>query len=120
MRFSTLFVVLLALSLGAPSAHAEEDDLFSDVAIESVFDSKAAGDSTTAEASDETSLRITGADQLVNLLKTAKRVDSKTASTKVSYAGWSFPVSMRVVVDRDQGRCCYDSRHSGKRGPMEC
>lgn len=101
MRLFTLSVVLLALGLGTPFAQAEENDLFSDVAIESVFDSKTTDD-TTAKASDERSLRITGADQLVNLLKKAKRVDSKTASTQVTYAGWSFPVTLQIKVDRDQ------------------
>ena len=102
MRLFTLSVVLLALGLGTSFTQAEENDLFSDVAIESVFDSKAADDTTTAKASDERSLRITGADQLVNLLKKAKRVDSKTASTQVTYAGWSFPVTLQIKVDRDQ------------------
>ena len=101
MRSFTLSVVLLALA-PLPFALAEENDLFSDVAIESVFDSKAAEDATTAKASDERSLRITGADQLVNLLKTAQRVDSKTASAQVTYAGWSFPVTLQIMVDRDQ------------------
>lgn len=101
MRAFALFVALLAFA-PLPFAHAEEDDLFSDVAIESVFGSPTASDTVTAKASDERSLRITGADQLIGLLKTAKRVDAKTASTKVTYAGWAFPVTLQIKVDRDQ------------------
>lgn len=96
----------MALTL---SIAARGDDLFSEVAVESVF-----GVATKASDSGSFGLpsapaptgRVTGAGQLGELLREAglepERVDSKTVSLQVRHGDWKIPTVLSAAVDRAQ------------------
>lgn len=98
---------LLFATILAPAVTANGDQLFSEVAIESVFSGQGAAlpDSVRPERASGAG-RVTGAAPLIKLLDQAgfeaKRVDAMVATTKVEYAGALLPAVLRVAVDRDQ------------------
>ncbi|TWT98171.1 hypothetical protein Pla108_23280 [Botrimarina colliarenosi] len=99
-RFAPL--ALIALAIAAP---VRGDDLFSEIAVESVFDG-----STKAEATGSTAAapakRVTGAGQLSELLREAgmepERVDAKTVEVKVAHGQWTIPTTLFAAVDRGE------------------
>jgi hypothetical protein len=92
----------------SPASMVAADDLFSDIAMESVF--RAEKDATssaplTAEVVDD-GQRVTGAGSLSRVLETAglqpKKIDSTVVSVTLRQAGWTLPVLMSVAVDQDR------------------
>ncbi|MEQ8847774.1 type III secretion system chaperone [Botrimarina sp.] len=103
----SLCLALLALPLSATFAAAGEDDLFSSVAVESVFAGSAArsaGEPTAASA--DAAVRVTSAAQLAELCRSIgmkpERVDAKTVATTLAHGEWKIPLTLRAAVDRDR------------------
>jgi hypothetical protein len=105
-----LAALALTLGLAAPGAVLASNDLFSEVAVEAVFaeatPAATAATNTGAPAALAADRRVTGAAVLTDLLESngldAKRIDGKTASASFAYAGWTFPTTLRVDVDREE------------------
>ncbi|GAA4449521.1 hypothetical protein [Novipirellula rosea] len=108
MRFLFSFAVLAALFWGNTQVHAD-DSLFSEVAMESVFEKQVATVKDVATISDgETMQRIVGVSSLIQVLKAAGFEPSEeqgSATFKLNHAQWIFPVSMTVFVDEDRIAC---------------
>jgi len=108
MRFLFSFAVLAALFCGNTQVHAD-DSLFSEVAMESVFEKQVATVKDVATISDgETMQRIVGVSSLIQVLKAAGFEPSEeqgSATFKLNHAQWIFPVSMTVFVDEDRIAC---------------
>lgn len=103
-----LSISLALLALTAPVA-ALGDDLFSEIAVESVFGSadKAQTTGSTAKTGDTApAARVTGAGQLGELLRESgfepERVDSKTVTVTVAHGQWTIPTTLHAAVDRSQ------------------
>ena len=109
IRFAiaTLCTVFVAVCL-SPLSMVLADDLFSDVAMESVFRAEKDADSSvpTADATVDGAQRVTGAGSLANMLERAgfkpKKMDQSIVSVTIRRAGWSLPVLMSVAVDQDR------------------
>ena len=108
MRFLFSVAVLAALFCGNPQVNAD-DSLFSEVAMESVFEKQVATVKDVATISDgETMQRIVGVSSLIQVLKAAgfePREEQGSATFKLNHAQWIFPVSMTVFVDEDRIAC---------------
>ncbi|WP_442505918.1 type III secretion system chaperone [Novipirellula sp. SH528] len=108
MRYLFSFAVLAALFCGNPQVQAD-DSLFSEVAMESVFEKQVATVKDVATISDgETMQRIVGVSSLIQVLKAAGFEPSEeqgSATFKLNHAQWIFPVSMTVFVDEDRIAC---------------
>ncbi|EMI22818.1 signal peptide protein [Rhodopirellula maiorica SM1] len=108
MRYLFSFAVLAALFCGNAQLHAD-DNLFSEVAMESVFEKQVATAKDVATISDgETMQRIVGVSSLIQVLKTAgfePSEDNGSVNFKMNHAQWIFPVSMTVFVDEDRIAC---------------
>lgn len=108
MRFLFSLTVLAALFCGVTQVHAD-DSLFSEVAMESVFEKQVATVKDVATISDgETMQRIVGVSSLIQVLKAAGFEPSEeqdSATFKLNHAQWIFPVSMTVFVDEDRIAC---------------
>lgn len=105
MRISTP-LALVALTLTSTLATAS-DDLFSEVAVESVFaSSQPAKPAETQAASTASPSRITGAGQLGELLRSLgyepERLGEKAVKVSVSHGVWTIPTTLRAAVDRSQ------------------
>ncbi|TWT78932.1 hypothetical protein CA13_03290 [Planctomycetes bacterium CA13] len=108
MRFRLTTAVLLTLLSHVVSVDADET-LFSQVAMESVFEKDI---ETVKEVAviekDQRIGRITSTALLVRTL-TAAGYDAKakgnSAAFQLKHAGWSFPVTMTVDVDKDRIVC---------------
>lgn len=105
MRCLTPFA-LVAMTL-ATSLTTASDDLFSEVAVESVFASTTPKTTAAAEtASAAGSARVTGAGQLGDLLRSlgyeTQRLDGKAVKVTVSHGVWTIPTTLRAAVDRGQ------------------
>ncbi len=104
MRYS-LPMALLALCL--PVA-ASGDELFSEVAVESVFgaSSKSAGSASTGASIPGAGVRVTGAGQLGELLRELgfepERVDGRTVTIQLAHGQWTVPTTLHAAVDRSQ------------------
>lgn len=105
MRSLTL---LTLLSLAVPTASFGED-LFSEIAVESVFGGAEAGASdgtATSLISGTSKARVTGAGQLGELLRSGgfkpERVDGKTVKTSVAHGRWTLPTTLFAAVERGQ------------------
>jgi hypothetical protein len=102
--------VILTVSLSPVALLHAEDGLFSEVAMESVFEKNAPITSTSvASLSDGEKLeRITGTSSLMLALKFAG-FTPKEAADKVTFhvehASWKLPVSMAVELEQDQIVC---------------
>ncbi|TWU26421.1 hypothetical protein Pla52o_02740 [Novipirellula galeiformis] len=108
MRYLFSFAVLAALFCGNAQVHAD-DNLFSEVAMESVFEKQVATVKDVATITDgETTQRIVGVSSLIQVLKAAgfePREEQGSATFKLNHAQWIFPVSMTVFVDEDRIAC---------------
>jgi len=104
MRHFLAFTIL-ATSLSGFSVTHGEDSLFSEVAMESVFAKTVNTTKDVATKSDVQSIgRITGVSTLVQTLEAAglepKKKD-KRVTLQFEHAGWKFPVSFEVQIERD-------------------
>ncbi|MGI9473721.1 MAG: type III secretion system chaperone [Rubripirellula sp.] len=108
MRFFLAFALLAVTS--STSLVRSDDDLFSEVAMESVF---AKSNSTTkksvaAPSPTDQIDRITGTSGLTQVLKTAG-FEPTTKDGKVTFrlehGGWAFPAALRVDVESDRIIC---------------
>jgi hypothetical protein len=94
--------------LGVAALRAEEG-LFSEVAMESVFEKSVAATKAVASQSNTTKLdRITGVSSLILALKAAgldAQEENGRATFKLDHGSWSFPVSIGVQVDKDRIDC---------------
>lgn len=107
----TNYLNLLAMGLliSAMSDIARGEDLFSEIAVESVFgatkNNEPAG-STATSAAATTEGRVTGAGQLSELLRNAglepRRLNGKTVEITISYGQWTIPTTLFAAVDRSQ------------------
>lgn len=107
MRFSILFA-LVVCSVDIAVVSADDGGLFSELAMESVFEQPVAGADVAQPISGGTIGRITGVSTLVRVLQAAG-FDSKErdgrASFDLQHGGWRFPASIGVQVDRDRLDC---------------
>jgi hypothetical protein len=122
MRFFLSFAVLVT-SLSSFSVVRGEDALFSEVAMESVFEKKLAATKNVASQSDlESIARITGISTLVRTLKAAgfepQEKDGR-ATFQFEHAGWKFPVSLEVQVERDRIVCRFSLIEIGKDASLD-
>ncbi|GAA5506510.1 hypothetical protein [Novipirellula caenicola] len=108
MRYLFSFAVIAAVICGNAQVHAD-DSLFSEVAMESVFEKQVATVKDVATITDgETMQRIVGASSLVQVLKAAgfdPSEDGRSVTFQLQHAQWVFPVSMTVFVDEDRIAC---------------
>tara|TARA_R110002049_G_scaffold2750_5_gene22045 strand:- start:287 stop:1315 length:1029 start_codon:yes stop_codon:yes gene_type:complete len=113
MRFSIRLAVaaLCPFMLAAGSSlrsTVSADDLFSDVALESVFQAENDSSLGTALSADLAggTQRVTGAGSLARVLESAglqpKKLERSVVSVTIRQAGWSLPVLMSVAVDQDR------------------
>ncbi len=86
-----------------------EDALFSEVAMEAVYEKNTPLDSAVASQSDGATLeRITGPTALMLALKAAEFSPKQTGervTTQVEYATWKFPVTLEVKLEQDRVTC---------------
>lgn len=105
IRTTILCPVLLATCLSSLSV-VEADDLFSEIAMESVFRVENDASAVSAEVAIDERQRVTGAGSLANVLEksgfTSKKVDQRTVSVTIRQAGRSLPLLMSVAVDQDR------------------
>lgn len=99
-------LTLFMLSVCSVAPLALADDLFSEVAMESVFEKKAAPAVVGATQSDGESLeRVTGVASLSQALKYAgyaPKESSGRVSIQVPHAGWNFPADLQVQIESDR------------------
>jgi hypothetical protein len=107
VRYSILLAVIVSF-LDVSAAPAEEG-LFSEVAMESVFEKPAPVTKRVASQSNAAKLeRITGVSSLILALKAAgldPQEQSGRASFELDLDGWSFPVSIGVQIEQDRIDC---------------
>jgi len=99
----TIPLALLALALPYP---AVGEDLFSEIAVESVFSGDEAQSTGATAENGKTTPRITGAGQLGAVLRDAgyepERLDAKRVKVTVAHGQWTIPTTLRAAVDRGQ------------------
>jgi hypothetical protein len=107
VRYSILLAVIVSF-LDVAAAPAEEG-LFSEVAMESVFEKPAPVTKRVASQSNAAKLeRITGVSSLILALKAAgmdPQEQSGRATFELDHDGWSFPVSIGVHIEQDRIDC---------------
>jgi hypothetical protein len=107
VRYSILLAVIVSF-LDVSAAPAEEG-LFSEVAMESVFEKPAPVTKRVASQSNAAKLeRITGVSSLILALKAAgmdPQEQSGRATFELDHDGWSFPVSIGVQIEQDRIDC---------------
>jgi hypothetical protein len=107
VRYSILLAVIVSF-LDVAAAPAEEG-LFSEVAMESVFEKPAPVTKRVASQSNAAKLeRITGVSSLILALKAAgmdPQEQSGRATFELDHDGWSFPVSIGVQIEQDRIDC---------------
>lgn len=107
MRLATTTNFGLALLALCLTNAARGDELFSEVAVESVFgaSSKSTGTATTSSSS-AAGVRVTGAGQLGELLRELgfepERVDGRTVTIQVAHGQWTIPTTLQAAIDRGQ------------------
>jgi hypothetical protein len=107
VRYSTLLAVVISF---LPVAMLRGDEgLFSEVAMESVFE-KSASINPTAASKNATGKfdRITGVSSLIQALGAAgfeASEENGRAAFDLNHASWRFPVSIGVLVDQDRIDC---------------
>ncbi len=107
----TIFLALLTTILGHGVSVRGDDELFSQVAMESVFEKNT--ESATREiaakpAESKKIERITGVSGLVQILKGAELEPTSAGNrvtVKLESAGWVFPISFAVDVQRERILC---------------
>ena len=108
MRTHLTFAVLAASLVFSPSIRADENELFSEVAMEFVYAKSDQNDSDQVDTSEAELLptRVTGSTSLVTLLKSAgfepKKLDSRRVSLEIRSAAWKLraEITSDVVADR--------------------
>jgi hypothetical protein len=90
-------------------AIAAEDSLFSEIAVESVFEKELASDDEQASRGDGAMLeRITGVNSL-SLALTASgftpKIEGAAVSIQVDHAGWKLPMTLAVEIEQDRIVC---------------
>jgi hypothetical protein len=106
MRCSFLFTAVLIVC-NSSNLLSANDDLFSQVAMETVFEKATGSESAENEAkrSEATVLsRVTGTAGLKQLLQGSQfeyEVNEGQLTLKLARSGWGFPVRLRVDVERD-------------------
>jgi len=106
----TLFnMFIVAVSVTPITSAYSEDNLFSEVAMESVFEKNVPlTTSVASQGSGETLERVTGASSLMLALKFAgyspKQVENRV-SLQVEHAGWKLPVALEVDLEQDRIVC---------------
>jgi hypothetical protein len=107
VRYSILLAVIVSF-LDVAAAPAEEG-LFSEVAMESVFEKPAPVTKRVASQSNAAKLeRITGVSSLILALKAAgmdPQEQNGRATFELDHDGWSFPVSIGVQIEQDRIDC---------------
>jgi len=107
VRYSILLAVIVSF-LDVSAAPAEEG-LFSEVAMESVFEKPAPVTKRVASQSDAAKLeRITGVSSLILALKAAgmdPQEQNGRATFELNHDSWSFPVSIGVQIEQDRIDC---------------
>ena len=107
MRYSILLAVIVSF-LDVAILRADEG-LFSEVAMESVFEKSIASTRTVASQNNTGKLdRITGVSSLILALKAAghdAQEENGRATFNLAHDGWNFPVSIGVQVDQDRIDC---------------
>lgn len=106
----TILVTAFCIANFCLTASLRADDaLFSEVAMESVYEKNTPLDSAVASQSDGATLeRITGPTALGLALKAAEFSPKQTGervTTQVEYATWKFPVSLEVKLEQDRVSC---------------
>ncbi len=112
----TLFVTAYCFATFCLTAALQGDDaLFSEVAMEAVYEqntplqSAVASQTDVASQADGATLeRITGPTALMLALKAAEFSPTQTGdrvSTRVEYATWRFPVTLQVLLEQDRVNC---------------
>jgi hypothetical protein len=101
-----LAVIVSFLDVAAVPA---EEGLFSEVAMESVFEKQAPATKKVASQSDAAKLeRITGVSSLILALKAAgmdPQEQNGRATFELNHDSWSFPVSIGVQIEQDRIDC---------------
>lgn len=104
MKTSFRFTLFL-LSLCSVNQMSFADDLFSEVAMESVFEKKAAPVTGATQSAGESLERVTGVASLSQALKYAgyaPKENSGRVSIQVPHAGWNFPADLQVQIESDR------------------
>jgi hypothetical protein len=108
VRCSILLAVVVSVAR-VTVLTADDGGLFSEVAMESVFEKPVAASKAVASPSSTGHIgRITGASSLNQALRAAgfdSQEKDGRASFDLDHAGWSFPVSIGVLVDQDRIDC---------------
>jgi len=108
MRYLFAFAIL-ATSFNETSCLHAEDSLFSEVAMESVFEKNATLSADVAAIGDGQTLdRVTGLSSLILALKAAgftAKQDNNRGIIQVDHAGWKLPVTLEVQVEQDRIVC---------------
>ncbi len=108
MRFFITFAVLAAGLVFSPAVHADDNELFSEVAMEFVY---ATGDQSKSDRVDSPKAdvlptRITGSSTLITLLKSAgyepTKVDSRRVSLEIRHSGWNLKANLQSDVEADR------------------
>lgn len=99
-------LTVFLLSICSVTTSALADDLFSEVAMESVFEKKVTPVAVEATQGTAESLeRVTGASSLLQAMKFAgysPKEQSGRVSVQVSHAGWNFPTDLQVQIESDR------------------
>ncbi|MEM8669434.1 MAG: hypothetical protein AAGG48_18055 [Planctomycetota bacterium] len=106
MRCSALLVAIVSFLSVAP-LHGE-DKLFSEVAMESVFQASPSLKPVASKNTSGSLDRVTSVDSLVRALTAAgmeARESNGRAALTFNHAGWKFPVSISVNIDQDRLDC---------------
>ncbi len=108
MRNLFILAVLVTSPWNLAGLHAEEN-LFSEVAMESVFEGNASLTQSVASLSDGSTLeRITGTSTLMLAMKAAgyapKEAGDKV-TIQVDHAGWKLPTTLEVQIELDRIVC---------------
>ena len=103
------YFIPLALSVLCLPVASSGDELFSEVAVESVFggSTKSTSGATGSSASIPAGgVRVTGAGQLGELLRELgfepERVDGRTVTIQLAHGQWTIPTTLHAAVDRSQ------------------
>lgn len=111
MRLATHRSLLaVSLTVFVVPGVARGEDLFSEIAVESVFgatkNAEPSGSTAISATAAATEGRVTGAGQLSELLRNAglepKRLNGKTVEITISYGQWTIPTTLFAAVDRSQ------------------
>ncbi len=107
MRFHICIAIIAATVCQGPTLSAN-DDLFSELAMESVFEAKSSESELqkVAKRAESSSVnRVTGISALTQIVKAAElkhTVEDNEITVRLESAGWAFPVKLTVDVERER------------------